>query len=313
MFIEILGSVLFGFFSGVLSGYYGVGGGWLVTPFLNLIIHLPMPKAIGTSLIYVVVVALFGTFKHKKLKNVSYPIGFIVGGFAIAGVILGRMVIRFLENIGTVDNVIGIVYIVFLSGIGIYMFFEGKKKKKGQIGDVIKKNGFLRFPVSIEDKKLNVSLLTTALVGVGVGFLSSVMGIGGGFILFPSLIYLIGMPVSSAVGTSLFSVLIIGVQGSIVYALSDKINYILFISLAAGSIPGISLGVEAIKRSNPDEVKSLFSITLFAGALAFIVKRIFAGNLHAIILVVTAVFITTVVLIRSFLNRTKNTSPYSSK
>jgi uncharacterized membrane protein YfcA len=112
--------LLAGFCVGTMSSFFGVGGGWLITPILH-ILGLPTPYAIGTSLVYIVITSVLGTVRHRKLKNVNFLIGIIIGLSSIGGILIGRQLILFLEPHGSVDTLVRILYMVFLSGTGIYM------------------------------------------------------------------------------------------------------------------------------------------------------------------------------------------------
>lgn len=295
--------LLTGFCVGTLSSFFGIGGGWLITPILH-IIGLPTPYAIGTSLVYIVITAVFGTIRHRKLKNVNFIIGIIIGLSSIGGILCGRQLILFLERQGWVDTLVRILYMVFLSATGIYMLTEKTHKEVTQRG---KKKGVAFSPVlHIENDlahTMDISVPLLFLIGIGVGFMSSTMGVGGGFILFPLLIYVLGLPVTLAVGTSLLAVLIIGVQGATVYIASQRIDWSGVFYMTITTILGAYLGSSATKRVNPDRIKKLFACTVLGGVIAVGFKQLEIYMFDSIVIFSIAVFSTLAIIYSAFIKK----------
>ena len=284
---------LTGFCVGTLSGFYGVGGGWLITPVLN-IFGLSMGTAIGTSLLHITVVSLFGSLRHWKMKNLDPRTGLLTGGPAVGGVYAGRALVIALEEAGRADTAIRVAYIVFLLGVGVYMMFE-----RGARRDKIHKG--LRLPgpaieIPGEDgRPVKVPVILLMVIGLGVGFLSAAMGVGGGFVLLPLLIYAAGFPVGRAVGTSLFSVLIMGATGGAVYGIAGRLSWRVLLFMSGPGILGVYLGSAGAGRAHGEKTKKLFAYTLLAGACAVLFKQSGLDRVSSVF-VITVMVISTVLI-----------------
>ena len=266
--------LLLGFCVSTMSGFYGIGGGWLITPALN-ILGMPMPYAIGTSLVYIIVVSGLGTITHRKIKNVKYIAGIIIGVSSILGIYLGRKLILHFEQTGTVDSFVRAMYIIFLIIVGIYMSIEQKltqgTKENRERRLIFKPHIKYSFD---ENRSVHVSAWTLALSGVFIGFLQSTMGVGGGFVLLPILIYVVKLPVPVAAGTSLFTVLIAGISGATAYIVTKNIDWAGVVYMAITSIAGTILGASATKKVDPGKMKIFFAITLFLGGISVLFKQL---------------------------------------
>jgi uncharacterized membrane protein YfcA len=255
-----------------MSGFYGIGGGWLITPALN-ILGVPMPYAIGTSLVYIIIVSGLGTVRHRKIKNVKYNAGIIIGVSSILGIYLGKRLIMYFDQTGSADNFVRLFYIFFLFIVGTYMAVEQKFgfKEKGGRSLTLKPSISIKID---EEVTIHISFWALALSGVVIGFLKSTMGVGGGFILLPILIYLVKLPVPVAAGTSLFTVLIAGFSGAVAYIMSNKIDWAVVLYLTVTSIAGTMLGASATKKVDHGRIKIFFAITLFLGGISVLLKQL---------------------------------------
>ncbi len=263
--------LLLGFCVSTMSGFFGIGGGWLITPALN-ILGMPMPYAIGTGLVYIIITSGLATIQHRKLKNVSFVIGSIAGLTAIAGVLVGKKLILYLEKLGNVDEVVRIIYIFFLVSIGIFMLFEKKIKITTN-----KPCNHLRPVINIKGEKntkIPISFWALVCIGIFIGFLSSTMGVGGGFLLLPIFIYILKLPVVLAIGTSLFTVLITGFSGGIAYITAGRIDYGSLIYMIITTLIGTSLGVAATQRIQSEKIKTLFACIVLCGGVAVLLKQL---------------------------------------
>ena len=297
--------LIIGFCGGTMSAFYGIGGGWLITPVLN-ILGLPMPYAIGTSLVYILITSIFGTIRHSKLKNISFIIGIIIGVSALGGILIGKRIILYLERQGSVDTYVRILYIFFLSAVGTYMLFEKKHNYKS--AQNTKKRLIIPPVLHIRNnvnQVINISLITMLLIGFFIGFLQSTMGIGGGFVLLPILIYFLKFPVTLSIGTSLFSVLIVGFQGAAVYIVLHKIDWRSILYMIFTTIIGTYLGSSATKRINPDKIKILFAITVLCGAFAVLFKQLDFRLISNIVIFSVAIFSTLAIIYSSFIKKAK--------
>jgi uncharacterized membrane protein YfcA len=293
--------LIIGFCIGTMSSFYGVGGGWLITPVLN-ILGLPMPYAIGSSLLLIMITSIFGTIRHRKLKNVSFSVGIIIGVTSLGGILIGKRLIMFLETAGAADVYVRILYMFFLSSIGGLMLFENMRK--GQSLDMKMRVGFppfLRVPRD-ETEDIPVSIPFLFFTGIGVGFLNSTMGVGGGFVLLPILIYLFKLPVTLSVGTSLFTILITGVQGATVYVLARRVNWMSVLFMTVTTIVGTFIGSSATKKVNPEKIKLLFALTLLSGVFAVLFKQIELTYFSKIIVFSIALLSTMVIIYLAYLS-----------
>jgi len=294
--------VIMGFCVGTLSSFFGVGGGWLVTPMLN-ILGLPMPYAIGSSLVYIIVVSLFGTLRHRKLRNVNYVVGLIIGITAFGGIVLGKKLIFFLEAHGNVDTWVRVLYMVMLTAIGVYMLFEARGKEGAtQTGErffVLKPAIIIHF----EGKSIPVSVPIVSIVGIALGFLSSAMGVGGGFVLLPLLIYVVKLPVHLSIGTSLFTVLIAGMQGAAVYIRAGRVDWRTLVFLIAPTIIGTFVGAAATKKVDPQKIKALFSGTVLVGVAAIFFRQVDFGILSIIALITAALGSTMTIVLYAYVKK----------
>ncbi len=292
--------LILGFCAGITSGFYGIGGGWLVTPVLN-ILGFPMPYAIGTSLVYIIITSTLGTIKHRKLKNVNYLLGSIIGVTAILGAISGKEFIFYLEKLGNVDTVIRIAYIVFLIIIGSYMMFENKLKKLKK--DYPKKEVLPPFVVIRIDgqENIKISLWKLLFTGFFAGGTSSTLGVGGGVVLLPILIYIVKIPVTLAIGTSLFTIMIASLSGGIAYILSNRVVWQSLIYMVIATIISVSLGATATKKVNPHKIKILFAITVLCGSLAILFKQLHFHLISNIVIFVVAIFSSLVIIFLSYI------------
>jgi uncharacterized membrane protein YfcA len=297
--------LLTGFCVGTLSSFFGIGGGWLITPALH-ILGLPMPYAIGTSLVYIFITSILGTARHRKLKNVSFLSGLIIGTSSIAGVLGGKRLILHLEKMGSVDTWVRILYMLLLTTVGLSMLIS-KRLRVDQAGGAPKKGTippFITVPVDTSSA-MQISLPLLVAIGLLVGALSSTMGVGGGFVLFPLLIYALGFPVTLAIGTSLFSVLITGAQGAVVYMLAGKVDWSGILYLTATTVIGIFIGSIATKRINPERIKVLFASTVLGGTLAVLFKQLDLRLIDSIVIFGIALGSTCAILYTAFLKKSR--------
>jgi uncharacterized membrane protein YfcA len=294
--------VVIGFCVGTMSSFFGVGGGWLVTPMLN-ILGLPMPYAIGSSLLYIIVASLFGTLRHRKLQNVNYVVGLIIGITAFGGILLGKKLILFLEAQGNVDTWVRVLYMVLLTVIGVYMLFEkrGRESRKisGEHSPFLKPVLLIRF----EGEPIPLSVPLVVVVGIALGFLSSTMGVGGGFVLLPLLIYVVRLPVRLSIGTSLFTVLIAGIQGATVYILAGRVDWRALAFLIVTTIIGTFVGAAATKKVDPQKIKALFAGTVLLGVVAILFRQLEFGTLSNIAIITTALGSTAAIIVYAYVKK----------
>ena len=292
--INCIGFTGIGFVIGVLSGLFGVGGGFLLVPLLNVVFNIPYNIAIGSSLLQMVGTATASTLKHRGYGHIDYKLaGFILIG-SIVGVELGARVLMWLKKIGTImihgtsinkmDLWINIVYVILLSLVGISMFLESKKAKKreprGGVVDTIfsQKIQNVKIPPLISLPISNIeyiSIYYLIVLGFGVGIFSGLLGIGGAFILNPILIYLIGVPTSVAIGTSLFQTIFVSGYGALTHFFKGNVDFVLVACILTGSIIGSQLGARIHNNIRGAHVRYYFSLLIFFTAGIILIKLLF--------------------------------------
>lgn len=259
---------------GFLSGMFGVGGGFLLTPLLMLI-GIPAPVAVASGANQVLGASVSGFMAHLRRRNIDFRMGLIllVGGFA--GSSGGVLAFRFLRSIGQIDLVISLSYVVLLGSIGALMLVEsvsaivktrrypdtkaprGQRRHTWMHGLPLK----MRFPRS----RLYISALLPLCVGFVVGLLSAIMGVGGGFITVPAMIYLIGMPTSVVVGTSLFQIMFVTANITMLQAVSNQtVDVLLVALLLVGGVTGAQLGTRAGAKLRGEQLRLLLALMVLA-------------------------------------------------
>ncbi len=255
MSIAVEAIFFLGAFVGFISGVFGVGGGFLTTPFL-IFMGIPSAVAVGTQGSQLVASGLSGVMGYWRKGHVDFLIGsvMLLGGFL--GTVIGVFFFQFIKFIGQIDLIISLLYIILLGSIGIMMLFESvittvKKKTVKSEFNQLKSRGIIsklpykmRFPRS----KLYISILVPGGIGFVSGFLVATMGVGGGFLLVPAMIYILGMPPLLVAGTSLFQIIFTSAFATIMHAtFSNSVDIFLAFFLILGGVIGAQLGVKASK------------------------------------------------------------------
>ena len=292
--INCIGFIGAGFIVGILSGLFGVGGGFLLVPLLNAVFNIPYNIAIGSSLLQMVGTSTVSSLKHRGYGHIDYKLaGFILMG-SIIGVELGTRVLMWLKKMGSIiihgssvskmNFWINIVYITLLSLVGISMFLESKKaKKRASRGGVVntifsQKIQNVKIPPLISLPISNIeyiSICYLVVLGFGVGIFSGLLGIGGAFIMNPALIYLFGVPTSIAIGTSLFQTIFVSGYGAITHLLKGNIDFRLVACILTGSLIGSQLGVILNKKLRGAHIRYYFSLLIFFTAGIILIKLLF--------------------------------------
>jgi len=254
---------------GILSGIFGVGGGFLMTPLL-IMIGIPPTVAAASDSNQIVGASTSGTLAHYKMGNVDFKMGtlLLIGG--VIGGTLGVQVIKVLRQMGNADFLIKITYVLMLGFVGSYMFIESlqalKKKKDPATTAPQKKSkyakliGKLPWQTNFEKSGVRLSVLMPLVLGVFVGILAAIMGVGGGFIMVPVMVYLLRMPMHVVVGTSLFQILFTCVNVTIMQSYSNHtVDFILALILLLGSTLGAQFGAKISKKLKGDQLKILLA------------------------------------------------------
>ena len=264
---------------GFLSGLFGVGGGFLMTPLL-IFIGVPPPVAVGTEANQIVASSVSGVLAHWRRANVDFKMGFVLllGGFV--GSSLGVILFKYLQNLGQLDLVIKLSYVIFLGIIGFLMLWESSRtiirsrSAAARRGKLHQHNWFhgLPFKIRFRKSKLYISAILPFLIGATVGVLSAIMGVGGGFIMVPAMIYLLGMPTSLAIGTSLFQIIFVTANVTFLQALTvQTVDILLAVLLLTGAVIGAQFGSKYSVRMKGEQLRALLALLV----LGVCVKMIF--------------------------------------
>ena len=264
---------------GFLSGLFGVGGGFLMTPLL-IFIGVPPPVAVGTEANQIVASSVSGVLAHWRRANVDFKMGFVLllGGFV--GSSLGVILFKYLQNLGQLDLVIKLSYVLFLGIIGFLMLWESSRtiirsrSAAARRGKLHQHNWFhgLPFKMRFRKSKLYISAILPFLIGATVGVLSAIMGVGGGFIMVPAMIYLLGMPTSLAIGTSLFQIIFVTANVTFLQALTvQTVDILLAVLLLTGAVIGAQFGSKYSVRMKGEQLRALLALLV----LGVCVKMIF--------------------------------------
>ena len=239
-----------GTFLGLIMGLVGVGGGFLLTPIM-MFLGIPPPVAVASVANQLVAPSVSGVLSHWKRGNVDFKMGTVLLLGGVVGSSVGVVIFNFLGKIGQLDLVIKSSYVVFLTLIGGLMLSESLRlilrKRKGKVsrGKLHQHNWLhgLPFKTRFRKSKLYISILLPIFIGVIVGILAALMGIGGGFIIVPAMIYLLGMPTSLVVGTSLFQIIFVAANTTILQASQNQtVDIVLASILLLGSVVGVQVG-----------------------------------------------------------------------
>ena len=239
-----------GGFIGFLSGLFGVGGGFLMTPLL-IFLGIPAPVAVATEANQIVASSVSGVIAHWRRKNVDFKMGTVLLLGGLVGSSLGVLLFALLEKIGQLDLVIKLSYVFFLGIIGILMLWESirthirSRKTEFYRRKLHEHNWLHGLPLKMRFRrsKLYISALVPFSIAAFVGVLSAIMGVGGGFIMVPAMIYLLGMPTSVVIGTSLFQIIFVTANVTLLQSVQTQtVDFLLAGTLLFGAVVGAQIG-----------------------------------------------------------------------
>lgn len=259
---------------GVLSGMFGVGGGFLMTPLL-FFIGIPPAVAVATEANQIVASSFSGVLAHFKRRTVDLRMGtvLLVGG--LTGAALGVVIFNYLKSLGQVDLLVKLCYVIFLGIIGSLMFVESlnaiRKSRKNTGPIKRKKHNWIHglpFKMRFRVSGLYISVIPPVLVGVFVGILSAIMGVGGGFIMVPAMIYLLGMPTKVVVGTSLFQIIFVTAFTTLLHATTNyTVDMALAVLLLVGGVIGAQFGAVIGAKLKAEQLRILLALMVIAVCL----------------------------------------------
>jgi uncharacterized membrane protein YfcA len=268
--------VLLGGLTGLLSGMFGVGGGFLTTPLL-IFYGVPPTVAAASSASQVTGASVSGVFAHHRRGGVDKQIGAVMVAGGIIGTGIGALLFRLFEALGQIDTVINILYVVMLGSIGLIMARESLETLRAQrLGEPIKARKRRHHPLVASlplrwrfyRSGLYISPLAPLLLGVGTGILTMLMGIGGGFVLVPAMLYILGMSANVVVGTSLFQILFVTMATTMMHALTTKaVDIVLSVLLLIGSVTGAQIGAHFAQRARPEYLRLALAVIVLLVAL----------------------------------------------
>lgn len=268
--------ILLGIVVGVLSGMFGVGGGFLTTPLL-IFYGIPPTVAAASASTQVTGASISGVFAHMKRGGVDFHMGgvLVVGG--IMGTLFGALLFETLESLGQIDTVINILYVLMLGGIGGLMFKESVISVRAvRSGKMIKAKKRRHHPLvsnlplrwRFRRSGLYISPLAPLLLGFVTGILTMLLGVGGGFVMVPAMLYLLGMGAQVVVGTSLFQILFVTVSSTMMHALTTKaVDIVLAVLLLIGSVTGAQIGARLAQKLPPEYLRLILASLVLIVAL----------------------------------------------
>lgn len=256
---------------GVLSGMFGVGGGFLMTPLL-FFIGIPPAVAVATEANQIVASSFSGVLAHLRRKTVDIKMGLVLQAGGLMGSGLGILVFNYLKALGQVDLLVKIFYVVFLGAIGSLMFVESintlRHSSKGRTPAKRRKHNWvhnLPFKMKFRVSGLYISVIPPLLVGMAVGVLAAIMGVGGGFIMVPAMIYLLGMPTKVVVGTSLFQIIFVTAFTTLLHATTNHtVDIALALLLLIGGVIGAQIGTRIGVKLKAEQLRILLAIMVLA-------------------------------------------------
>ncbi len=252
---------------GFLSGVFGVGGGFLMTPLL-IFIGIPATVAVGTQALQILASSISGVLAQMRRQAVDQRMGLVLMAGGLVGTGLGMALFRLFVRLGHIDTVITLSYVLLLGVVGTLMLVEGlgalwRSRGGGRPSGRSHQHSRLhRLPLRLRFPKsrLYISALVPAAVGLFVGILSAIMGVGGGFVLIPAMIYLIGMPTGVVVGTSLFQVCFVAAITAFLHAtINQTVDIVLGLVLTAGGVVGAQFGARFGGRLRAEQVRLLLA------------------------------------------------------
>ena len=268
--VSVLTILAMGAAIGFLSGMFGVGGGFLMTPLL-IFLGIPPAVAVGTQTTQVVASSVTGALAHFTRKSIDFKMGAILLIGGVAGSISGIFLFKALSRIGQIDLVISLVYVLFLSVIGAMMMVESVRAIRAARGGALpaRRGGHhnwihgLPFKMRFRRSKLYISVIPPILVGYFVGTLSAIMGVGGGFIMIPAMIYLLRMPTNVVIGTSFFQIVFVTALTDVLHAYTNfAVDIVLGFLLVIGGVVGAQYGVRAAEKLPAEQLRALLAAIL---------------------------------------------------
>ena len=306
--------LLLGLIVGILSGFFGVGGGFLITGGL-LVLGVPPVFAVGTGLTLIMGSSIINTLKHRSLGNLDLRLGLLMVVGSVPALFLAEWLLTALESAGVEGSVIRYVYVVVLAALAIFIAFDYWRSRRAlelRVGEVstagltrriqslripphsIKIPGWRSVPtyVSLPVSKIDrISVFVPIGVGFAAGFFAGLLGAGGGTILMPILIFVLGVPTTVAIGTDLFQIIITGSVGTFVKSFAGHVDPVMVVLMLVAASAGAQLGAAATRIVEASRIRVLYGVIVLAGSVAVALEQAsktasseFLSNLAAVVL-----------------------------
>jgi len=269
MNINIFLIIFIGMIVGALSGLFGVGGGFLMTPLL-IFLGIPPVVAVGSEAPHVLASSVSGVIAHWRKKNVDFKMGFFLLSGGVIGSTLGVNLFKLLKTYGQIDIVIQFLFIIFLGFIGMSMAFESAKttiknyRTTSAIRTKLHQHSWIHglpFKLRFHRSKLYISAIPPILIGFFVGVLSAMMGVGGGFIMIPAMVYILGMSTNVVVGTSLFQIIFVTANSTFFQSyLNQTVDIVLSALMILGGVIGAQIGVRLGSQLKAEYLRGILAI-----------------------------------------------------
>ena len=278
-----------GFVVGWLSGLFGVGGGFLLTPVL-ILIGIPAPVAVASGANQTLGASVSGLMAQARRGNVDWLMGGVLVAGGLLGSVVGVQLFAFLRAVGQVDAAVAIFYVVVLGVVGTLMVMESLRailRRRAAVPRRLHTHSWahgLPFKLRFRKSRLYISVIPPLAVGFAIGVLSAVMGVGGGFMLVPAMIYILGMPTSVVIGTSLFQVVCVTASVTFLQAVQvGGVDIVLTLLLLVGAVAGAQFGAAMGGRLRGEETRALLGLLVLAvaGSLLWDLLRV-PANLFSI-------------------------------
>jgi len=255
---------------GILSGMFGVGGGFLMTPML-FFIGIPPAVAVATEANQIVASSFSGVLAHLRRQTVDLKMGVVLLVGGLIGAALGLEIFNYLKALGQVDLLVKLCYVAFLGIVGGLMFIESLnaiRRTRRPGATTRKKHGWIHrlpFKMRFRTSGLYLSVIPPFLVGAMVGVLAAIMGVGGGFVMVPAMIYILGMPTKVVVGTSLFQIIFVTAFTTLLHATTNfTVDMMLALLLLIGGVIGAQIGTQIGVRLKAEQLRILLAILVLA-------------------------------------------------
>ena len=287
MNINILLIIFIGMVVGGLSGLFGVGGGFLMTPLL-IFLGIPPAVAVGTEAPHVLASSVSGVVAHWRRKNVDFKMGFflLIGG--VVGSTVGVNLFKLLRGFGQIDIVIQMLFLIFLGFIGFSMAFESarttisKYRTTSSIRTKLHQHSWIHglpFKLRFHRSKLYISAIPPIIIGFFVGLLSAMMGVGGGFIMIPAMVYILGMSTNVVVGTSLFQIIFVTANTTFFQSyLNQTVDIVLAALMILGGVIGAQIGARIASNLKGEYLRGALALLVLAVCAKIVIDLTLTPN-----------------------------------